>query len=509
MLSSMRPLGLACLVWVVACPRPAEQRDAGQPPGGTSSSAPPGSLGASGSPASGSGTSGLASTSMGSPSSGAVGTSDVGASSSWPASSSSSLSLLSSSSLSASHAQGSSSASSLGVSSSTAPVASSGSNPSSGGVADAGTADGGGPVDEVLAQIPELVVCGLNAQPFVTSTEGTDDATTYHACTTPCGRWQDCARETLVRGRLQTELDFVVDEDGGGRGFGGTLRFTKVGSRAQVVLFHRGGSGTDWVDDFLPERVEAAGGTYLQPKWVQDGPGWFSRPFAGSRLQRNLHGVSLRVAAVIKWAWLNVATSPLSTVGCSGGSIATYYPRHWHGLDVVLRYQLLMGGPVMSKIEWGCRGGGPYVGRCTMAPDTECQDTAGCGPSGGTCTPYEWSGGTVMTAVRSTIDHLHAQEIGGANDCFRRRAQPAFDVSDFDSPAHPFDTANSHPINFIVNVGGLSTSDDGINVAASGAAVYSRLTGPKTWLAIPSGAHCDALNSEAAWDLLRAGVGLP
>jgi hypothetical protein len=377
---------------------------------------------------------------------------------------------------------------------------------------DGGARDGGwlpAVVAPALARLPALVICEPLAQPFVAQVEGTADATTFHRCATRCPDWRRCTRETTARGVAQLELDFVVDEDGQGHGFGGTLRFTKAGSRARIVFFHRGGSGTDWVDDFIPGRVEQAGGVALQPRWVQAGPGWFSRPHAASRLEHSLFGVSQRTAAVMKWVALELAEGPLSTFGCSGGSIATYYPRHWHGLDPILRYQLLMGGPVMSKIEAGCRGGAPFVGRCTRAPATGCQTNADCGAQGGTCSPFEWSGGVVMTAVRATIDHLHANAVGGANDCTRRRPQPAFGISDFDSPARPFDLDHEHPIDFVMNAGGLPTSDDGLNVLASGAAIAASLRGPTKWLVTPSGEHCDALTAESTWDLLRAGAGLP
>lgn len=378
--------------------------------------------------------------------------------------------------------------------------------PDGGLVVDAGTPGLDGGLAAALSAVPNLIICQPGATPFVAKTEMGPDVTNYAACTTVCPRWQDCTTETMVRGAAQLDLSFVVDEDGQGNGMGGTLRFTRDGNRQKVVLFHRGGSGTEWVEDFLPGKVEQAGGTYVQPKWNQGGPGWFSRPTLTSRLERSLAGVSQRPAAVMKWVALNLAQTPFSTFGCSGGSIATYYPRHWHGLDVALKYQLLMGGPVMSRIEVSCRGQGAFLGRCTAAPDTECQRDADC--SSGKCTPSEWSGGLVMTAVRGTIDHLHARETNGSNDCLLKRPQPAFAISDFDNGRRPIDFANEHRIDFVMNAGGMTASDDGLNVVASGAAVYSRLQGPKSWLALPMGDHCDAMHTEAAWDLLRVGAGL-
>lgn len=381
-----------------------------------------------------------------------------------------------------------------------------------GGV-DAGEFDAGADAGlaAIFAKIPNLVICKPAADPWVHKTEMSPTTTHYQACATVCADWQACTVETTARNATQVEVNYVVDEDGHGNGFGGTLRFSKSGSRDHVVLFHKGGSGTEYVDDDLPAKVEAAGGTSIEPKWVAEADtavGWFSRPFADSTLEKNLYGVSLRPAAIFKWVWQNLATAPFSTAGCSGGSIATYYPRHWHGLDVVLRYQLLSGGPVMSKLQAGCGSADKGKGRCTNAPTIECLKDAQCGADGGTCSPYQWKKlDLVMKAVRGTVDHLHAHATSGSSDCEMGTAQPAFDVSDFDSSAHAFDRSNEHRIDFMTNVG-ATLADDYLNVVASGAAVYSGLTGPKSWTAQFSGVHCDSFKSDAGWYLLKAGAGL-
>lgn len=388
------------------------------------------------------------------------------------------------------------------------------------GEVDAGSADAGrdgglansdGGIAAILAKIPNLVICKPAADPWVHQTEMSPTTTHAQACATVCDDWKACTVETTARNATQIEVNYVVDEDGHGNGFGGTLRFSKNGSRDHVVLFHKGGPGTEYVDDDLPAKVEAAGGTSVEPKWVAEADtavGWFSRPFANSTLEKNLYGVSLRPAAIFKWVSLNLATAPFSTAGCSGGSIATYYPRHWHGLDVVLRYQLLSGGPVMSKLQAGCGSADKGKGRCTNAPTIECLKDSQCGADGGTCSPYQWKKfDLVMKAVRGTVDHLHAHATNGSSDCEMGTAQPAFDVSDFDSPVHGFDSANEHRIDFMTNVGD-ALADDYLNVVASGAAVYSGLTGPKSWTAQFSGVHCDSFKSDAGWDLLKAGAGL-
>lgn len=364
----------------------------------------------------------------------------------------------------------------------------------------------------VLPGVPNLVICAPHpSDPFVHKSESSPNTTRYQACVAPCADWRQCTTESTVRGRAQLELAFVVDEDGIGNGFGGTLRFTKEGARNRVVLFHKGGAGTEYVDDFLPQKVEDAGGTYVEPRWVEEVDtkvGWFSRPFAGSTLEKNLYGVSARPAAVMKWIFLNLAAAPFSTVGCSGGSIATYYPRHWHGLDAALRYQLLSGGPVMSKIQAACGAAAQGTGRCTRSPTTECTTTAACGANGGTCSPYAWKRpDLVMAAVRGTIDHLHASATNGSTDCADANPQPTFDASDFDSAAHARDSHNEHRIDFMMNIDDAN-ADDVLDVLASGAAVYSGLTGEKTWTTQSTGAHCDTFKTDAAWQLLRAGAGL-
>jgi hypothetical protein len=381
--------------------------------------------------------------------------------------------------------------------------------------ASTGTGGGSGYIDaetlEALAKLPDLVICEPADDPWVHQSEGVP-LTRFHACVSRCTDWSQCTVETVARGRPQWELAFVVDEDGAGNGYGGTLRVTKGGDRALTVLFHKGGSGTDYVDDDVPEKVEASGGTAIEPKWVNEDDvkfGWFSRPAAASTLESNLYGIAARPAAVFKWIALNLATARFSSVGCSGGSIATYYPRHWYGLDGVLKYQLLGGGPVMSKLQAGCGSASIGLGRCTEKPGIECTDSAACGADGGSCSMYTWRRPSlVMQAVRNSVDHLHSLEIDGALDCVLANPQPAFDASDFDSAAHPFDAHNEHPIDFWMNVGG-SNADDDLSLLASGAAVYGALTGTKSWNVETHGIHCDALKSDAAWLQIRVGAGLP
>jgi hypothetical protein len=360
----------------------------------------------------------------------------------------------------------------------------------------------------IFSKIPDLRICKPSATPFIEKAETLSDTIYYQSCKESCADWKTCTSESTVRGRVQLELSFVVDEDHNGNGFGGTLRWTKSGDTKKLVFFHKGGSGTDWVEDYLPEQVEAAGGIAFQPKWFSQGTGWFMRPYSGSTLERSLAGVTQRPASVMKWAYRNLTQAVYSTAGCSGGSIATYYPRHWYGLDPILKYQLVGGGPVMADIESGCRGGASELGRCTSSPTLTCNADADCGVSGGSCSEYEWNGGPVMTAVRKTIDQLHFLETGAGNFCLRKDAQPLFAISNFDNSIRPIDDRNEHPIDFLMNVGSDPNADNGLNVLAQGALVYSGLKGAKTWNVQPNGIHCDATNGPAGWALLKTGAGL-
>lgn len=359
--------------------------------------------------------------------------------------------------------------------------------------------------------IPNIIVCQSSSpSPFVEKVEnGVADATYFQRCAATCiGDWRACARASTARGRDQLEVDFVVDENGNGSGFGGTIRFTKSGDFSKTVMFHKGGSGTDWVDDFLPDKVEGAGGVAVEPKWFAQGTGWFNRPFSGSSLERSLVGITKRPAAVMKWIYLNLTNRKVySTAACSGGSIATYYPRHWHRLDPLFSYQLLGGGPVMANIEGGCRGGGNHLGRCTSNADKECDADADCLSGEGTCSPYQWGRGTVMTAVRATIDQLHSEDTLGGNFCVKKMPQPIFDISNFDNSKNNVDYQNEHPIDFIFNVSASANADNDLNVISQGGLVYNRLLGKKKWYVENSGIHCDALNGQPGWDLLSVGAG--
>lgn len=73
-------------------------------------------------------------------------------------------------------------------------------------------------------EIPNLVICKpISADPFVYKSETGFDQTFFQSCAEVCTDFNVCMIDNSVRGRAQKELYFVVDEDGNGNGFGGTL----------------------------------------------------------------------------------------------------------------------------------------------------------------------------------------------------------------------------------------------------------------------------------------------
>jgi hypothetical protein len=284
-------------------------------------------------------------------------------------------------------------------------------------------------------------------------------------------------------------LTFEVD------GVSGLLRFS-MGARDKTVLFHRGRKGTDWPNRWLVRKVLEAGGTPVEVRWIGTHPfGWLTRPDGEPS---TLPHVVARPAAVIEWVYENIALGqPIGTVGCSVGSIATYYARYFHPIDDVLRYQLVGGGPPIHTVNAGC---GSLVkdppGRCGHDPLIGCTTDGDCWEELSSCSGFLWNRGGGMARL---IDHVHA-----TSDCTAGRFHPSF----ADSDHRGGDVHNEHPIDFMMNTNFPRAGDDDMGVAAHAALIYAELTGPKSW-SHWHGRHCAWLGSELAWEKLRAGMGWP
>jgi len=216
--------------------------------------------------------------------------------------------------------------------------------------------------DAPASDLPRLAFCQVPdpknlAASFVAATAG--DAVSY-TCATPCADWMQCvvgvqdaqgAPILSARGAMPMQaLAFIVD------GMAGHFVFTPDGD--DVVVTHAGSGGTSTFNPF--DRNLQAGSTMktVSLGWADGSSGgfartgWFTRKDATGTTVRAL---TARPAAAIQWIKDNFAAGKkLGTVGSSMGTVATLGAHVWHGLEPILDYQLLIGGPGMWDVNAGC-----------------------------------------------------------------------------------------------------------------------------------------------------------
>ncbi len=214
--------------------------------------------------------------------------------------------------------------------------------------------------DAGAVALPQLQFCqvtntvNLNAA-YTTQVVG--DAVAY-SCATPCSDWTTCtfglssaAGPTMsARGDQMQALAFVVD------GMGGHIVFTPDGT--DVVLTHAGDGGTSVFNPFdlqiqmLSDLKTVSLGWEKGTPNILAGGGWFTRKDATPTSTR---GQAARPAAVIQWVKDNFAQGQkLGTVGSSMGTAATFGAHVWYGLDSIIDYQMLIGGPGFWDVNAGC-----------------------------------------------------------------------------------------------------------------------------------------------------------
>src|SRR5258708_35609945 len=85
---------------------------------------------------------------------------------------------------------------------------------------------------------------------------------------------------------------------------------------------------------------------------VFNGAGWFTRKDA---TPTSVRALAARPAAAIQWVKDHfAATTKLGTVGSSMGTAATLGAHVWYGLEPILDYQMLIGGPGVWDVNAGC-----------------------------------------------------------------------------------------------------------------------------------------------------------
>jgi len=306
-------------------------------------------------------------------------------------------------------------------------------------------------------------------------------------------------------------------DSSGVTGWAGTLRWTDVEDPVAVVFFHTGGDGGSFFGDRwsgVLDSLRDVGAQVVEVAWeAPEGLwGWTTRPDGEARTMRAL---SLRPAAVFDWVHRHLATSarPFALVGCSRGSDAVFAARYWHGLDAVVDYVMLSGGPPSADVYESClaRPVAERGGLCAGEIDTEgelavCDEDTDCG--GDLCD--DWGFGTQGKGEQQRrMDHVH---LGTA--CFDGVASDAFRASSYVHTSGDWDAP--YPIDFLqtYRVPGGTGADDDFGVLVPGQEVYRRLTSEKRYRSVPGDglvSHCATVFGPRAAEtaaVIRSRLGL-
>jgi hypothetical protein len=241
--------------------------------------------------------------------------------------------------------------------------------------APSGTADA--PVDPPPPELPGLTLCRIPVPTDFSSAfvehPGVPGAMTY-TCAEPCADGIGCATDFLVagqqvisgRGLPMEVIAFVVDD------MAGHMIFTSDGD--DTVVTHGGVGGTGGLHEFDLELQAHSTLKTVSLGWERGvglfggsgngGAGWLTRKDATGT---SIRALAARPAAAIRWVKDNLAPDhKLGTVGASFGTLATFGPHVWWGLDDILDYQMLIGGPPLWDVNIGCGRDHVAAGHCDL-----------------------------------------------------------------------------------------------------------------------------------------------
>ena len=350
----------------------------------------------------------------------------------------------------------------------------------------------------------------------------------YHvnySCRQACADWREClvpaykddGMQVLMQGRNPDEpklaLAYVVDA------MAGHLALTPDGDK--TVLLHSGGGGTDYrYAEFVLELEQQAPVRSVMVRWEKGfiaadfvppfrGPinwGWYSRT---SDEATNVYELNKRVAAVIAWVHENLAGDGVfATAGCSMGSNATFLPRLWHGLDPIIDYQLLVGGPNNWDLNAHCsrrqytRGHCDVDGTSVCSTDSEC---AALAPGSKCRMPGSYAHFGVTYEIFA--NHVHKTDA-----CDYARGEGLEPYPPFDDSSMAFrteaDWEPDHRIDLVANINREKEDPrgGGDEYFSLGEFTYAftRLKPDeiKQWHVLPGTGHCEAWSSGYAVDLL-------
>jgi hypothetical protein len=362
-----------------------------------------------------------------------------------------------------------------------------------------------------------------------------------YACAAPCaGPWSTCARPLSdtkgANGQSLTTLAFTADRMGGELRWNGPL----LGEYTAGLAIHPGGNGEAYPEErakpmsTLRLDLERQGLVVIDIRWQKGAKagkvgayGWFSR---SSPQGVTLRDLTRRPALVLEWIHDNLvpADKKFGTLGCSGGSVATYTAVAWHGLDSKIDYQLLTGGP---PVVWDpaaiCTGEAAETepkGICESDPALACTSEAQCA-AGAQCAfprpaPRNARARLDVAGLRALVDYVTGQ----SKVCSEGKAIAALQMSSLRETARHVQV--DHPVDFIVNTqsgtlpsptGLIVTNDTAGTITYTAGRTYSSITttdpAGKTWTTHP-GIHCSWMAdpsylADTVYGMILRGLKLP
>ena len=364
-------------------------------------------------------------------------------------------------------------------------------------------------------------------------TKGAAGYTAHYQCKETCDDWRQCQvpaydldyGELLVHARNPSfpklALSFVVD------GLGGHIAFSAdTADYNKTVFVHQGGGGVTYYNEPTVSLEEKSSIRTVMIRWENgyrsveiDGVnwGWFTRAIEGPSL---IPVLNRRIAAVMAWVHENMTgIAPFGTMGCSMGATATFGPVIWYGLDTIIDYQFLGGGPPIGDLNAICGRRSYDRGYCELDGVTQCTTDADCGDNGHCSKPAHI---TLSHMIEGMINHVHAAE-----PAICRALSATVDIKplpQLDASSMLYSGWNwsiSHPVDMMGEFGGEPTLEfplpenwnNNFELTFGGdehwglghfLQIYNKIDAGagKNWVGIPDTHHCDSMVNGKAADMV-------
>jgi hypothetical protein len=196
---------------------------------------------------------------------------------------------------------------------------------------------------------------------------------------------------------------------------------------------------------------------------------------------------------------LTAPENKYGTFGCSGGALATLSAVIWHGLDSIIDYQFVAGGPPIAwDIKRVCQGlASLSEGICENDPakvcrsDKECRDHKRCA----------FPGTSKGADAKRLVDYIARTR----NVCSSGGTHALFDASSFRTTLQRGDWVFDHPVDFDISTQGTRTllrrltglGDTQLGVTYTAGQTYNHITSsaPKTWSVHYGAVHCEGVRN--------------